>query len=78
MATDTQNGIKLHTLEILKPGYAYTWTDDATGLKVITNLTSRDCNRRDPEEGIVYFKSDKALWSWANRVRAAAARGLTP
>jgi hypothetical protein len=70
--------VKVNVLEILHPGYAYTWTDDATGLKVVTNLSSSDCNRRDPAEGIVYFRSDKALWSWAKRVRTAAARGLTP
>lgn len=66
-------------IEVLYPGVAYPWTDDATGLKIRTNLKARDCNRR-PGEGKkgspVLFKSDAALWAWALRVRQATERGV--
>lgn len=63
-------------IEVLHPGIAYTWTDDATGIKIKTNLKARDCNRRpgDEDKGIIYFKSDAALWAWALRVSKAATR----
>lgn len=64
--------IKVGEIEVLYPGVAYTWTEDATGLRIKTNLKAKDCNRRPGDEernpGIVFFKTDAALWAWAKRV----------
>lgn len=67
---------KIGYIEVLSPGVAYTWTDDATGIKIRTNLKASDCNRRPGDkDGIVYFKTDNQLWKWALRVRSMTERG---
>ena len=60
------NGIKVGFIEIVHPGVAFEWKDNSTGLKIFTNLTVEDVNRR--KEGLVVFKSETAVWGWARRV----------
>lgn len=62
------SAIKVYELEILHPGLAFTWDETSTGVKVRTNLTPDDINKRGAD---ALFKSDKAVWAWALRIRDA-------
>ena len=58
-------GIKVRFIEVVSPGVAFEWKNNSTGLKILTNLTVDDINRRD---GLIVFKSEAAVWSWARTV----------
>ena len=60
------NGIKVGFIEVVYPGVAFEWKNSSTGLKIFTNLTVDDINRR--KEGLIVFKSEAAVWGWARRV----------
>ena len=66
--THLDNTIKVGNIEVVSPGVAFEWKQDSTGLKIFTNLTVEDVNRRDPKLGLIVFKSEAAAWGWARRV----------
>lgn len=60
------DSIKVNRIEIVRPGVAFPWKPDATGLLIETNLTVDNINNR--VNSPVIFTSDAEVWSWARRI----------